>query len=358
MRVLVTGNAGFIGFHVARYLLERGDGVVGFDSVNTYYDPNLKDARLAELEKSAAKASGAYDFVRADLADQDAVSGVFDRHRFDRVIHLAAQAGIRHSISHPHDYVQSNLVGFTNILEACRHHNVPHLTYASTSSVYGANTRMPFSEHHGADHPLQFYAATKRANELMAHAYSHLYGLPTTGLRFFTVYGPWGRPDMALFLFTRLILAGEPIELFDNGKHTRDFTYIDDIVAGVTGASDQIAQGNPAWDGQVPDPATGAAPFRIFNIGNTHPVNVGAYVDALEAALGVKGKRLQRPRNRADVPDTHADVSLLAEAVGYEPATPVAEGVKAFVAWYRSYYSIPETPEPESGGPDSNGAAG
>ena len=338
MKVLVTGNAGFIGFHVARRLLERGDEVVGIDSVNAYYDPALKEARLGELARLAEAEGRRYTFTRADIADHGTIDDLFARHRFDRVIHLAAQAGVRHSISHPRDYVHSNLAGFTNILEACRHTDVPHLTYASTSSVYGANTKMPYCEHDGANHPLQFYAATKRANELMAHAYSHLYGLPTTGLRFFTVYGPWGRPDMALFLFTRKILAGEPIELFDGGEHTRDFTYIDDIVSGVVGASDRPAEGNPAWSGSKPDPATSQAPYRIYNIGNSGPVKVSAYVDALETALGVKAERVLRPRNRADAPDTHADVSLLAEAVGYRPATSVAEGVKAFVAWYRDHY--------------------
>jgi len=261
MTVLVTGNAGFIGFHVARRLLERGDAVVGFDAVNDYYDPALKEARLALIAETAGRTGAPYAFVRANLADRAAVEACFSAHRFDRVIHLAAQAGVRHSLENPHAYVESNIVAFTNILEACRHAEVPHLTYASTSSVYGANTRMPFSEHHGVDHPLQFYAATKRANELMAHAYSHLFHLPTTGLRFFTVYGPWGRPDMALFLFTRNILAGEPIKVFNHGNHSRDFTFIDDIVEGVIRASDDIAAPNPDWSSDRPDPATSNAPF-------------------------------------------------------------------------------------------------
>ena len=338
MKVLVTGAAGFIGFHTARRLIGRGDEVVGFDNVNAYYDPALKEARLTEIDKLARATNGAWTFIRADLAHQDAVTRCFDQHRFDRVIHLAAQAGIRHSIENPHDYVQSNLVAFTNILEACRHEKVPHLTYASTSSVYGANTTLPFSEHVGVDHPLQFYAATKRANELMAHAYSHLFHLPTTGLRFFTVYGPWGRPDMALFLFTKKILAGEPIPVFNNGNHTRDFTYVDDIVEGVIRSSDQIAEANPNWSSERPDPATSNAPFRIFNIGNNAPVKLTAYIEALEEALGKKAIRDLLPLQPGDVPDTYADVSDLAAAVGYKPAMPVTDGVARFVEWYRSYY--------------------
>ena len=338
MRILVTGNAGFIGFHVARRLLERGDSVIGFDVVNDYYDPALKEARLTRLDETAAKASGDYRFVRANLADRQAVDACFAEHRPERVIHLAAQAGIRYSLENPHAYVESNLVGFTNILEACRHAGVGHLTYASTSSVYGADTAMPFSEHHGASHPLQFYAATKRANELMAHAYSHLYRLPTTGLRFFTVYGPWGRPDMALFLFTRKILAGEPIPLFNEGKHSRDFTYVDDITEGVIRASDDVAVPNPAWDSDHPDPATSDAPFRLFNIGSSAPVKLAAYVDALEAALGRTAIREMLPLQPGDLVDTFADVSELERAVGYRPATPVGEGVRAFVDWYREYY--------------------
>ncbi|UIJ72688.1 NAD-dependent epimerase [Aurantimonas sp. HBX-1] len=342
MRILVTGNAGFIGFHVARRLLERGDSVIGFDVVNDYYDPALKEARLAVLDATAADSAGTYDFVRANLADRAAVDACFAAHRPDRVIHLAAQAGVRYSLENPHAYVESNIVAFTNVLEACRHAGVAHLTYASTSSVYGANTAMPFSEHRPADHPLQFYAATKRANELMAHAYSHLYRLPTTGLRFFTVYGPWGRPDMALFLFTRKILANEPIPLFNNGNHTRDFTFIDDVVEGVIRASDDTARPDPNWDSGDPDPATSNAPFRLFNIGNSSPVKLARYVEALEAALGRKARRELLPLQPGDLHDTFADIGELERAVGYRPTTSVAEGVRAFVAWYRAYY--PDVP--------------
>ena len=336
MKILVTGNAGFIGFHVARALLKRGDEVVGFDAVNDYYDVGLKEARLALLAKEAA--AGKYTFVRAELADKDAVNACFAAHQFDRVIHLAAQAGVRHSITHPEDYVQSNIVGFLNMLEACRHHAVPHLTYASSSSVYGANTQMPFSEHHGVDHPLHMYAATKRANELMAHAYSNLFKLPTTGLRFFTVYGPWGRPDMALFLFTKKILAGEPIQLFNHGNHQRDFTYIADIVEGVIRVSDRIAAPHPGWKAAAPDPATSFAPFQIFNIGNSSPVNLGVYIDTLEEALGKKAIRELLPLQPGDIPNTYADVTLLQDATGYKPSTSVREGIGQFVAWYRGYY--------------------
>jgi UDP-glucuronate 4-epimerase len=337
MKILVTGNAGFIGFHVARALLARGDDVVGFDSVNSYYDVKLKEARLALLEKEAAP--GRYHFIRANLADNAAVKRCFAEHRFDRVIHLAAQAGVRHSIAHPEDYVESNLVGFTHMLEACRHAKVLHLTYASSSSVYGANTTMPFSEHDNVSHPLHMYAATKRANELMAHAYSNLFALPTTGLRFFTVYGPWGRPDMALFLFTKNILAGQPIQLFNHGNHTRDFTYIDDIVEGVIRASDQIATPDATWNAATPDPATSYAPYRLFNIGNSSPVKLIEYVETLETALGKKAIREMLPLQQGDIPSTFADVSALQHATGYKPETPVSIGVHAFVAWYHSYYA-------------------
>ncbi len=340
MKVLVTGSAGFVGFHVAKALLQRGDAVVGFDVVNSYYDPTLKEARLRILEQTAKERNVAYRFIRANLADTAEVDACFAEHRFDRVIHLAAQAGVRHSIDHPHDYVQSNLVAFTNILEACRHSGTPHLTYASTSSVYGANTQMPFSEHHGVNHPLQFYAATKRANELMAHAYSHMFRLPTTGLRFFTVYGPWGRPDMALFQFTKNILEGKPITVFNYGKHTRDFTYIDDIAEGVILVSDKIAEPDSAWQADAPDPATSNAPFRIFNIGNNSPVTLEAYIEAIEQVLGRKAERELLPLQKGDVPDTYADVSELAAAVNYKPATPVATGVARFVQWYRDYYGV------------------
>lgn len=338
MKVLVTGNAGFIGFHVARRLLERGDAVVGFDVVNDYYDPVLKEARLKVLEEAAAHTGNPYVFVRANLADRAAVEACFNQHRFDRVVHLAAQAGVRYSLVNPDAYVESNLVGFTNVLEACRHAKVPHLTYASTSSVYGANTTMPFSEHQGVDHPLQFYAATKRTNELMAHAYSHLFRLPTTGLRFFTVYGPWGRPDMALFLFTKNILQGKPIQVFNEGRHTRDFTYIDDIVEGVLRVSDQIAASDPTWDSARPDPATSNAPFRIFNIGNSAPVPLGQYIEAIETALGQKAIKEFLPLQLGDVAETYADVSLLQKQIGYKPTTTVKQGIEQFVRWYLQYY--------------------
>lgn len=334
MKVLVTGNAGFIGFHTAKRLLERGDSVVGFDVVNDYYDPGLKEARLTFLEKLG----GDYTFIRANLADREAVNACFSSNRFDRVIHLAAQAGVRYSIENPFAYVESNIVGFTSILEACRHAGVAHFTYASTSSIYGANTSMPFSEHDSVDHPLQFYAATKRANELMAHSYSHLFRLPTTGLRFFTVYGPWGRPDMALFLFTKNILADKPITVFNYGNHTRDFTYVDDVVEGVIRASDQIAQPNAAWNSGDPDPASSNAPFRIFNIGNNNPVKLGAYIAAIEEALGKKAVVELLPLQPGDVPSTFANVDELMTAVQYKPATAVRDGVAEFVRWYRDYY--------------------
>ena len=337
MKVLVTGNAGFIGFHVVKRLLERGDSVVGFDCVNTYYDPSLKEARLGVLDELARNSNSGYSFVRADLADRDAVEGGFREHAFDRVIHLAAQAGIRHSIDNPHDYVHSNLVGFANMLEACRYAQVPHLTYASTSSVYGANTRMPFSEHDGVDHPLQFYAATKRANELMAHSYSHLFRIPTTALRFFTVYGPWGRPDMALFKFTKNILEGKPIQLFNSGNHMRDFTYVDDIVEGVVRASDDIAAPNPGWESDRPDVATSNAPFRILNIGNSVPVPLLAYVSAIEDVTGRKAQVELLPPQPGDLPNTFADVSELASLTGYRPSTSVRDGVAAVVASYRQF---------------------
>ena len=337
MRVLVTGAAGFIGFHTASRLLERGDSVVGFDCVNQYYDPTLKEARLGALERKARDLSAGYNFVRANLADKRAVENCFAEFHFDRVIHLAAQAGVRYSLENPEAYVEANLVGFTHILEACRHTHVPHLVYASTSSVYGANMKMPFSEHDGVDHPLQFYAATKRANELMAHAYSHLFRLPTTGLRFFTVYGPWGRPDMALFLFTKNILAGKPIQIFNNGNHVRDFTYIDDIVSGVLQAADDIAQADPGWNGEKPDPARSNVPFRILNLGANRPVQLMEYVEALENVLGKKAEKEFLPLQAGDVPATKADVSEARRQIGYEPKVSIQEGVRHFVNWYREY---------------------
>jgi len=341
LKILVTGHAGFIGFHLVKRLLERGDEVVGLDAVNDYYDVGIKEARLSILEDMATRgANGRYNSIRANLADRNAVDACFAENTFDRVIHLAAQAGVRYSLENPHAYVESNIIAFTNVLEACRHNRVAHLTYASTSSVYGANTAMPFSEHKGVDHPLQFYAATKRANELMAHSYSHLFNLPTTGLRFFTVYGPWGRPDMALFLFTKKIIAGEPIQVFNNGNHTRDFTFVSDIVEGIIRASDQISTPNPSWNSNEPDPATSNAPFRLFNIGNNNPVTLIEYIEAVEDILGKKAIREYLPLQPGDVPSTFANVDELVRAVGYKPATSVRDGVAAFVSWYRDYYKV------------------
>lgn len=337
MKVLVTGNAGFIGFHTTRSLLVRGDSVVGIDVLNDYYDPALKQARLAELGRVASASSGTYEFTAGNLADPHVVNSLFAQHRFDRVIHLAAQAGVRYSLVNPLAYVESNIIGFTNVLEACRHNGTPHLTYASTSSVYGGQTTMPFRENVEVGHPLQFYAATKRANELMAHSYSHLFRLPTTGLRFFTVYGPWGRPDMAYYQFVTAILDGRPIKVFSHGKHSRDFTYVDDIVRGVILASDDIARPNPAWDSAAPDPSTSNAPFRLFNIGNSRPVSLDAFIMAIEIAVGKSAVRELLPAQPGDVPDTFADVSALTTQVGYEPTTQVEEGVAAFVRWYREY---------------------
>lgn len=335
MKVLVTGAAGFIGYHVARLLLERGDEVVGLDNLNDYYDVTLKEARLAQLQSIAG-----FEFARIDLADRPAMEALFASGRFERVIHLAAQAGVRYSIENPHSYVDSNVVGTLNVLEGCRHHDVEHLVYASTSSVYGANTDMPFSVHQNVDHPLALYAATKKANELMAHSYSHLYGLPTTGLRFFTVYGPFGRPDMALFLFTKHILAGEPIDVFNYGNHRRDFTFVDDIVQGVVRSMDHVAQPNADWNSATPDPATSNAPYRIYNIGNNRPVELMKYISVLEDCLGRTAEKNMLPMQPGDVPDTYADSQSLVEAVGYQPATPVEEGVARFVDWYVDYYNV------------------
>jgi UDP-glucuronate 4-epimerase len=340
MKTLVTGAAGFIGFHTARRLLERGDTVVGFDVVNDYYDPALKEARLACLEEVSARTGSGFTFVRANVADSGAVNACFETHGFDRVIHLAAQAGVRYSLENPQAYVESNLVGFSTVLEACRHARTPHLTYASTSSVYGANTAMPYSEHDGADHPLQFYAATKRANELMAHAYSHLFALPTTGLRFFTVYGPWGRPDMSPFLFVSSIIEGRPIKVFNHGRHSRAFTYIDDIVDGVVLASDQIAAPDPAWRADAPDPAGSSAPFRIFNIGGGTPTQLSDYIAEIEAAVGKPAIKEMQPLQPGDLPDTAADNSLAETRLGYRPKTPLREGVRALVDWYREFYAV------------------
>jgi UDP-glucuronate 4-epimerase len=337
LRVLVTGAAGFVGFHVARMLIARGDAVTGFDNVNDYYDPRLKQARLAEL----AKLGGDWRFLRADLADRAAVDAAFaDRGGpFDRVIHLAAQAGVRYSLENPLAYVESNLVGFTHVLEACRHAGTPHLVFASTSSVYGANTTLPFEEGQEVGHPLQFYAATKRANELMAHAYAHLFRLPCTGLRFFTVYGPWGRPDMAPMIFASAIAEGRPIRLFSAGRHSRDFTYVDDIAEGVIRAADLVATPDPAWDPARPDPATSSAPFRIYNIGNSAPVELVDFIAALERELGRTAVREPLPPQPGDVPDTFADTRRLEAATGWRPETPVEEGVRRFVAWFRAWHA-------------------
>ena len=335
MKILVTGSAGFIGSTLTLRLLERGDQVVGFDNLNDYYDVNLKRARLARLQVYPG-----FTEVRASLEDRTLLTNTFAHHRPQRVVNLAAQAGVRYSIQNPHAYVDSNLVGFVNVLEACRHHGVEHLVYASTSSVYGANTRMPFSVHDNVDHPLSLYAATKKANELMAHTYSHLYGLPTTGLRFFTVYGPWGRPDMALFLFTCAILAGEPIDVFNYGHHRRDFTYVDDIVEGVIRVLDRVATPDPNWSSETPDPAASRAPYRLYNIGSHQPVELMRYIEVLEDCLGRKAIRNLLPMQPGDVPDTYADVEALVRDVGYQPATPIEVGVARFVAWYREYYRV------------------
>ncbi|MBY0488285.1 MAG: NAD-dependent epimerase [Gemmatimonadaceae bacterium] len=334
-KILVTGAAGFIGSHTSQRLLARGDEVVGLDNVNDYYDPTLKEARLARLTSQPG-----FRFVRLELGDRAGMDALFKTERFDKVIHLAAQAGVRYSLTNPHAYVDSNLVGFMNILEGCRHHGVQHLTYASSSSVYGANTAMPFSVHQNVDHPLSLYAATKKANELMAHTYSHLYQLPTTGLRFFTVYGPWGRPDMALFLFTKAILEGKPIDVFNHGQMRRDFTYIDDIVEGVIRTSDHTAPPNPAWDSNAPDPATSKAPYRIYNIGNNNPVELMHLISTLEQCLGRTATKNMLPLQAGDVPATYANVDALVEDVGFQPATPIETGVARFVNWYKEYYQI------------------
>ena len=333
MKVLVTGAAGFIGNHVALRLLERGEEVIGVDNLNAYYDVGLKEARLRRI-----RAALPFRLARIDVADRAGMADLFTTEKPTRVVHLAAQAGVRYSLVNPHAYVDSNLVGFTNILEGCRHANVEHLVYASSSSVYGGNTRLPFSEHDNVDHPVSLYAATKKANELMAHAYSHLYRLPATGLRFFTVYGPWGRPDMALFLFTRAMLEGKPIDVFNNGEMTRDFTYIDDIVEGVIRVLDRPAEPDPQFDANAPDPAASNAPYRIYNIGNNQPVNLMRYIEALEHALGQPAQKNFLPLQPGDVPATYAATRELDAAVGFKPATPVADGVARFVDWYRGYY--------------------
>jgi len=333
MKILVTGAAGFIGFYVSQALLERGDEVVGLDNLNDYYDPRLKSARLDILRRHKN-----FRFIKMDLIDRDGIERLFAAEKFSRVIHLAAQAGVRNSIDNPHIYVESNVTGFLHIIEGCRRNGIKHLVYASTSSVYGANTLMPFAVEQNVDHPLSLYAATKKANELMAHCYSSLYGLPTTGLRFFTVYGPWGRPDMALFLFTVNILAGKPIDVFNYGKHKRDFTYVGDIAAGVVAAMDHIAAPDAGWNSDAPNPGTSRAPYRVYNIGNNRPIELLRYIEVLEECLGRKAQKNLLPLQPGDVPDTLADVEALTRDTGYRPGTPVEEGVKRFVEWYRAYY--------------------
>jgi len=335
VKVLLTGAAGFIGSALALRLLERGDEVIGIDNLNDYYDVALKEARLARTN-----AHSGFTDIRIDLEDRDGIAKLFARYKPDRVVNLAAQAGVRYSLENPCAYVDTNLVGFIHILEGCRHNDVEHLVYASSSSVYGSNTKMPFSVHDNVDHPVSIYAATKKASELMAHTYSHLYRLPTTGLRFFTVYGPWGRPDMSPILFARKILAGEPIDVFNYGKHRRDFTYIDDIVEGVIRTLDKIASPNPDWNGDIPDPGTSLAPYRLYNIGNNQPVELMHYIKVLEDCLGRKAEMNMLPLQPGDVPDTYAEVQDLVTDVGYKPETTVEDGIARFVEWYRGYYKV------------------
>ncbi|MCK7544157.1 NAD-dependent epimerase [Marinobacter bryozoorum] len=335
MKILVTGTAGFIGFHLARRLLERGDEVTGVDNVNNYYDPHLKEARLDGLRSYEG-----FTEVRQDIADREAMSALFRKHQPQRVAHMAAQAGVRYSIENPNAYVDSNLVGFMNILEGCRHNRVEHLVYASSSSVYGANETMPFSVQDNVDHPVSLYAASKKANELMAHTYSHLYQLPTTGLRFFTVYGPWGRPDMAPFIFTRKILAGEPIDVFNFGHHKRDFTYIDDIVEGVVRTLDHVAQPNPDWSGLHPDASSSKGPYRLYNIGSNNPAELSRFIEIIEEKTGKKAEKNYLPMQPGDVPATYADVGSLIADVGYKPETSLEEGLGRFVDWYRAFYGV------------------
>ncbi len=333
--ILVTGAAGFIGYHVARHLLERGDTVLGLDNLNDYYDVRLKEARLAQLSPFKQ-----FRFVKADIADRALMATLFTDHAVNAVAHLAAQAGVRYSLTNPHVYVDSNLVGFMNILEACRHARIRHLVFASSSSVYGGNTKMPFSVHDNVDHPVSLYAVTKKANELMAHSYAHLYGLPCTGLRFFTVYGPWGRPDMALFLFTKAILDGKPIDVFNFGKMRRDFTYVDDVTEGVVRVLDRPAQPNAQWSGEAPDPSSSRAPYKLYNIGNNSPVGLMQCIEVLEHHLGRKAEKNMLPLQPGDVPETWADVGDLVRDVGFKPSTPIEVGIERFVKWYRSYYRV------------------
>ena len=333
--ILVTGVAGFIGFHVTQRLLDRGDQVIGLDNINDYYDVRLKQARLAQL-----KTRERFSFVKLDLANRQGMRDLFVEEPIKRVVHLAAQAGVRYSLVNPHAYTESNIEGFLNILEGCRHSQIEHLVYASSSSVYGGNTHMPFSIHDNVDHPVSLYAASKKANELMAHCYAHLYRLPCTGLRFFTVYGPWGRPDMALFIFTKAILEGKPIEVFNHGKMQRDFTYIDDIVEGIIRTLDHPATANPSWSGETPDPGTSSAPARVYNIGNHQPVELLHFIEVLEQALGKKAEKILLPLQQGDVPATYADVEDLTHDVGFKPATPIEEGIPRFVKWYREFYRV------------------
>ena len=335
MKVLVTGSAGFIGSALSIRLLERGDDVVGLDNHNNYYDPDLKEARLSRHIDNPK-----YEHIRADIEDKELITEIFESYKFDGVINLAAQAGVRYSIENPHAYLNSNILGFGNILEGCRNSSISHLVYASSSSVYGSNTEMPFSIHHNVDHPLSLYAASKKANELMAHTYSHLYKLPTTGLRFFTVYGPWGRPDMALFKFTDAILSGKKIQVFNYGKHRRDFTYIDDIVEGVVRVLDKPAKSNPNWSGEAPDPGSSLSPWRIYNIGNNSPVELMDYIEAIESTLGMKADKELLPLQQGDVPDTYADVDDLVKEFDYKPSTSIKLGVKNFVEWYKTYNNL------------------
>jgi len=334
VKVLVTGAAGFIGFHLSQRLLNRGDEVVGLDNLNNYYDVSLKQARLAQLETQVN-----FNFYQLDLADTQGIKQLFAEHQFDTVVNLAAQAGVRYSLENPHAYVNSNLVGFINILEGCRHSQVKHLVFASSSSVYGANTKIPFSVHDNVDHPISLYAASKKANELMAHTYSHLYQISTTGLRFFSVYGPWGRPDMAMFIFTKAILEGKPINIFNYGKMRRDFTYIDDIIEGVVKVIDKIPQPNPHWSGENPDPGTSNAPYKIYNIGNNQPVELMYFIEVLEDCLGKKADKNMLPMQPGDVSVNYADVDDLVRDVGFKPNTPIELGIEKFVNWYRSYYN-------------------
>jgi UDP-glucuronate 4-epimerase len=335
MRVLVTGAAGFIGFHSCTALLDHGYEVVGIDNMSPYYDVRLKEARLVQLQRR-----NGFHFARVDIADREAMAQLMSRERPRRVVNLAAQAGVRYAFENPHAYLDSNLAGFLNILEGCRHNEVEHLVFASSSSVYGANTCLPFSVHQNVDHPISFYAATKKANELMAHSYAHLYGLPTTGLRFFTVYGPWGRPDMSLFLFTQKILRGEPIPVFNHGRHSRDFTYINDIVEGILRTLEQVPAADPDWSSERPDPASSSAPYRVYNIGNNHPVELTYFIECIEKAVGRKAEKIYLPMQPGDVEDTYADVDALSEAVGFQPTTRIETGIENFVSWYRDYYGV------------------